>query len=140
MIFIGNVFCWVLIVDDFVVVWQMFMEILFSDLVIDVVGIVVDLLLVCEKIKCLFLDVIILDVEMLCMDGLVFLENLMCLYLLLVVMIFLLIECGVDIMLQVLVLGVVDFVFKFKLDVVCGLQGYVDEIIVKVKMVVCLWV
>lgn len=137
---IVGLFCKVLIVDDLVVVWQMFSEILVSDFGIEVVGIVVDLLLVCEKIKCLYLDVIMLDVEMLCMDGLVFLENFMCLYLVLVVMIFLLIECGVDIILQVLVLGVVDFVFKLKLDVVCGLQGYVDEIIVKVKMVVCLWV
>lgn len=71
------------------------------------------------------------------MDGLIFFDKLMKVWLILVLMIFLFIECGFEVILCVLELGVVDFIVKFWLGIVEGMQVYVEEICVKFKIVVC---
>lgn len=128
----------VLCIDDFVLICSILKEIINSQLDMEVVGVVFDLIIVCDFIKQINLDVFMLDVEMLKMDGFDFLEKFMCLCLMLVVMIFLLIECGFEVMLCVLELGVVDFVVKFKLGMCDGMNEYVDQIVDKICMVV--WV
>ena len=125
--------CRVLIVDDSAVVRQLLTEILSQDPAIDVVGSAADPLLAREKIKRLNPDVLTLDVEMPRMDGLVFLENLMRLRPMPVVMVSSLTERGVDITLQALALGAVDFVTKPKAGLAQGLADYAEEIVAKVK-------
>ena len=125
--------CRVLIVDDSAVVRQLLTEILSQDPAIEVVGSAADPLLAREKIKRLNPDVLTLDVEMPRMDGLVFLENLMRLRPMPVVMVSSLTERGVDITLQALALGAVDFVTKPKAGLAQGLADYADEIVAKVK-------
>lgn len=82
------------------------------------VGVVFDVFVVKKLVLEKLLDVIMFDIEMFKVDGLCFLEVLMNVRLMFVVMIFMLIEKGVDVMLRFLELGVIDFVVKFKIGVV----------------------
>lgn len=81
------------------------------------VGIVFDVYVVKEMVKKFNLDVIMLDIEMFKVDGFMFLDCFMKVKFILVVMILMLIEKGVDVIMLVLELGVIDFIFKFKIDV-----------------------
>lgn len=107
---------------------------------LEVVGVVLDVVVVCEMIKVFNLDVLMLDFYMLKMDGMVFFDCLMCLCFMFVVMVFFYIEVGLEIILKVFELGVVDFIGKLCVDGVKYMEEYVDELIEKICVVkgVCL--
>src|SRR6187402_3077807 len=111
----------VLIVDDSALVRSLLTDILQADPAIEVVGVASDAHVAREKIKQLNPDVLTLDVEMPKMDGITFLKNLMRLRPMPVLMVSSLTERGVDVTMQALELGAVDFVTKPKLGVSDGL-------------------
>ncbi len=102
----------VLIVDDSLLIRQMFSSLLSGDPEIDVVGMATDPMDAREKIKALNPDVITLDVEMPKMDGLSFLEKLMRLRPMPVVMVSSLTQKGATATIRALELGAVDVVPK----------------------------
>jgi len=102
----------VLIVDDSLLIRQLFTKFLTNDPDIEVAGTACDPLEAREKIKKLNPDVLTLDIEMPKMDGLSFLEKIMKLRPMPVVMASSLTKRGADITLQALEMGAVDYVSK----------------------------
>lgn len=123
-----------LIIDDSALIRQMLTQMFSQVEDIEVVGTASDPLIARDKIKILNPDVLTLDVEMPRMDGVTFLRNLMRLRPMPVVMVSSLTHQGVEVTLQALALGAVDFVGKPKADEPCVLSDYADEIINKVRM------
>ncbi|MCP3671405.1 MAG: chemotaxis response regulator protein-glutamate methylesterase [Gammaproteobacteria bacterium] len=123
----------VLIVDDSALVQQMLSKILGSDPGIQVVGVAPDPYVARDMIKKLNPDVLTLDVEMPRMNGIAFLENLMRLRPMSVVMVSSLIESGAEVTLKALELGAVDYFPKDQLEIACGSQGGVKDILGMVK-------
>ena len=124
----------VLIIDDSALIRSILKEIINSHPDMDAVGAASNPLQAREMIKNLNPDVLTLDIEMPEMDGLDFLEKLMRLRPMPVLMISSLTEHGSDAALRALELGAVDFLAKPKLDIVQGIQGYVDEIAEKIRV------
>lgn len=123
----------VLIIDDSALIRRLLTEILNKSDAIEVVGTAADPYIARKKIKLFNPDVLTLDVEMPNMDGLTFLRNVMRLRPMPVVMISSLTEKGAETTLRALQYGAVDFIAKPRLDVVNGLNEYVDDIIAKVR-------
>lgn len=71
--------------------WEMVFGMFFSDLSIEVVGIVEDFFDVCEKIKVFNFDVMMFDINMLKMDGIEFFKKVMWLCFMFVIMFLMLI-------------------------------------------------
>lgn len=122
----------VLIVDDSLLIRQMFNKILSDDPDIEVIGIAEDAFDAREKIKKLNPDVITLDIEMPGMDGLTFLEKIMKLRPIPVVMASSLTQKGAHATIRALEIGAVDYVPKssssdFDVDAMA------EELISKVK-------
>src|ERR1700690_3174546 len=124
----------VLIVDDSALVRRILTDILSSDPAMEVLGSAGDAYIAREKIKQLNPDVLTLDVEMPRMDGLTFLRNLMRLRPMPVIMVSSLTEHGVEVTLDALAIGAVDYLPKPKIDLAATLADYKDELIAKVKM------
>ena len=124
----------VLIIDDSALIRSILREIINSHPDMVAVGAASNPLQAREMIKALNPDVLTLDMEMPEMDGLAFLEKLMRLRPMPVLMISSLTEHGSDAALHALELGAVDFMPKPKLDIVAGIQGYVDEIAEKIRV------
>jgi two-component system, chemotaxis family, protein-glutamate methylesterase/glutaminase len=123
----------VLIVDDSALVRRLLTEMLSSDPSIEVLGAAGDAYAAREKIKMLNPDVLTLDIEMPKMDGLTFLRNLMRLRPMPVVMVSTLTEHGVDVTLDALAAGAVDYLPKPKIDIAASLGDYREELLAKVK-------
>jgi two-component system, chemotaxis family, protein-glutamate methylesterase/glutaminase len=102
----------VLIVDDSLLIRQMFTKILNDDPEIEVLGSAEDPFEARDKIKLLNPDVITLDIEMPKMDGITFLKKIMALHPLPVVMVSSLTQRGADATIQALEIGAVDYVPK----------------------------
>ncbi|MDX1949460.1 MAG: response regulator, partial [Rickettsiales bacterium] len=102
----------VLIVDDSLLIRQMFTKILSSDAEIEVVGVAENADDARNKIKELNPDVITLDIEMPGMDGITFLKKLMALRPMPVVMSSSLTQRGADTTIEALEAGAVDCVPK----------------------------
>ncbi|HCR86254.1 MAG TPA: chemotaxis response regulator protein-glutamate methylesterase [Alphaproteobacteria bacterium] len=102
----------VLIVDDSLLIRQMFSKILSSDTEIEVVATAHDVVDAREKIKKYEPDVITLDIEMPGMDGITFLKKIMALRPTPVVMVSSLTQRGADITIAALEAGAVDYVPK----------------------------
>jgi len=125
----------VLIVDDSLLIRNIFEEILSSDSSIQVVGTAVDAYDAREKIKSLNPDVITLDVEMPRMDGITFLEKIMTLRPMPVVMVSTLTQKGANTTIKALELGAIDYVPKPVNNQTKGsLQILRKELIEKVKV------
>jgi len=102
----------VLIVDDSLLIRNLFSDILNSSPSIEVVGTASDPIEARDKIKTLHPDVLTLDIEMPKMDGITFLEKIMTLRPMPVVMASSLTQHGADATIQALELGAVDFIPK----------------------------
>lgn len=124
----------VLIVDDSVLIRQMFHEILSSEPDIEVVGTASDPLDAREKIKQLNPDVLTLDIEMPKMDGLTFLEKIMTLRPMPVIMASSLTQKGAEETIRALEIGAFDYVSKpvsnQTRDTIGALK---DELVAKVR-------
>lgn len=124
----------VLVVDDSVLIRQLFTELLNSDPGIEVIDTAFDPIDAREKIKKLNPDVITLDVEMPHMDGISFLEKIMSLRPMPVVMVSTLTQKGADTTLRALELGAVDYVSKpTEKQTRNTLSELKEELIAKVK-------
>jgi len=102
----------VLIVDDSILIRDLFTEVLSEDPAIEVVGAACDAYDAREKIKELNPDVITLDIEMPKMDGISFLEKIMSLRPMPVVMVSSLTQKGANATFRALEIGAVDYVPK----------------------------
>jgi two-component system chemotaxis response regulator CheB len=102
----------VLIVDDSLLIRQMFAKILSEDPEIEVVGSAEDPYEARDKIKSLNPDVITLDIEMPKMDGITFLKKIMTLRPMPVVMVSSLTQKGADATIRALEIGAVDYLPK----------------------------
>ena len=102
----------VLIVDDSLLIRQMFSEMLSSEPDISVLGTASDPFEAREKIKSLNPDVLTLDIEMPKMDGLSFLEKIMTLRPMPVVMVSSLTQKGTDATIRALEIGAFDYLGK----------------------------
>lgn len=114
----------VLVVDDFFVFRVLLFELINVDFMLEVVVMVEDFYQVRELIKKYNFDVLMLDIEMLKMNGVQFLKNLMCLRLMFVVMILIFVQYGVEVILEVLEVGVVDYFFKFVIENMVEMVSY----------------
>ncbi|HVZ37464.1 MAG TPA: chemotaxis response regulator protein-glutamate methylesterase [Polyangiaceae bacterium] len=123
----------VLIIDDSALVRRILSDALSADRDIEVIGVAQDPYIARDRINELKPDVLTLDVEMPRMHGLTFLRILMDKRPMPVVMVSSLTESGVDVTLQALELGAVDFVTKPKVDLAQGLGALMPEIVEKVK-------
>ena len=124
----------VLVIDDSAGMRQLLTELLNSDPAIEVVGTAMDAFRAREKIKLLNPDVLTLDVEMPRMDGLAFLRNLMRLRPMPVVMCASPTQNGVNVALDALALGAVDFVAKPAVGGRGDIRDVAQELIAKVKV------
>jgi two-component system chemotaxis response regulator CheB len=122
----------VLIVDDSLLIRQMFTKILSDDPEIEVLGTAEDPFDARDKIKALNPDVITLDIEMPKMDGITFLKKIMSLHPLPVVMVSSLTQRGADATIQALEIGAVDYVSKIT-STDFDVDNLKDELIKKVK-------
>ena len=102
----------VLIVDDSLLIREIFSDILSQSPQIEVVGTASDPLDAREKIKILNPDVLTLDIEMPKMDGISFLEKIMALRPMPVIMVSTLTQKGADATIRALEIGAVDYVAK----------------------------
>ena len=102
----------VLIVDDSVLIREMFSELLSSEPGIQVLGTACDPYDAREKIKQLNPDVLTLDIEMPKMNGLQFLEKIMALRPMPVIMVSTLTQRGADITIRALEMGAFDTIAK----------------------------
>lgn len=127
----------VLVVDDLGFFCCCVLEIFFVDGQIQVVGIVINGCEVIEQVLVLRFDVIIMDYEMLLMDGIIVVCNIMQCCLILVLMFFLLIYEGVWVILDVLDVGVVDYLLKNFEDILCNLDKVCQLFCEKVLIIVC---
>jgi len=126
----------VLIVDDSLLIRNLFSDILNSSGSIEVIGTASDPLDAREKIKILNPDVITLDIEMPKMDGITFLEKIMTLRPMPVVMASSLTQHGADATIRALELGAVDFIPKtdstnFDADELS--QSLIDKVIIAAR-------
>jgi two-component system chemotaxis response regulator CheB len=125
----------VLIVDDSLLIRQIFEDILSSDSDIEVVGTANDPFEAREKIKALNPDIITLDIEMPKMDGITFLEKIMTLRPMPVLMVSTLTHKGAEATLRALELGAVDYIGKPTGENQQDIYSIKHELIEKVKMV-----
>ena len=124
----------VLVVDDSALVRKILEKGLQEDPGIEVVGTAMDAFIARDKLVKLAPQVITLDVEMPGMDGVEFLKRLMPQYPIPVVMVSSLTQRGVQITLDALEFGAVDFVSKPTVNVINGLQGMMMELRTKIKI------
>ena len=102
----------VLIVDDSLLIREMFTKILSEEEGIEVIGTAVDPIDARQKIKSLNPDVITLDIEMPKMDGISFLEKIMSLRPMPVIMASSLTQKGAQETIKALEIGAVDYISK----------------------------
>lgn len=126
--------CRVLIVDDSLLIREILSSILAEDPAIEVVGTAANPNIARELIKQHNPDVVTLDVEMPQMNGIEFLQKIMRLRPMPVVMISSLTQRGMDVTLQALELGAVDFVGKPLDQSADGMLELGNEIRRKVKL------
>jgi two-component system, chemotaxis family, protein-glutamate methylesterase/glutaminase len=124
----------VLIVDDSALVRAVLKRILSEDPDLEVVGAARDPYDARDKIKALKPDVITLDVEMPRMDGITFLRALMAQRPTPVVMVSSLTQIGVQVTLDALDAGAIDFVAKPASDISRGLAEMADDLREKVHV------
>lgn len=124
----------VLIIDDSALVREILATGLAADPDIEVVGTATDPFNAKDKIVKLRPDVMTLDVEMPRMDGVEFLRQFMPQFPVPVVMVSALTERGRKITLEALDAGAVDFVTKPKNNLAEGLQGMMQQLVMKVKV------
>lgn len=124
----------VIVVDDSLLIRQLFKDMLDSAPDITVVGEASDPYEAREKIKQLNPDVITLDVEMPKMDGIAFLEKIMALRPMPVVMASTLTQKGAEVTLRALEIGAVDYVSKPQQGDPAALRELREELISKVRV------